>query len=423
MVMDKGIIIQPGVDGNNITIIDETIREGMQHRGIVFSKLQRENILEFQETLGVDVCQAGYAPAHSTEQEHITHLQNMAVKRGFRISLAGMGRAWEQDVPALVATGIKNYHLHAHIPHDLKMDVIHGKLKTDTMQGRRKTAAMHGLEQLGAIRSAVDSIRSKVENAVISVAVLDIGAVSMELLVFVSNFLAGELGIEIISLPDTSGIMAPDQFHDCIKFAVQNIQREGSKSNRLAHDPCHELTRISVHCHNDLGMASANTLMGVKAGATVVELSALGIGERNGIADLFTVGRFLRKQGYDINLNVNDTETFKKYYGYVSDICMEQTGESLLHYCTPFFGESAMSHVAGTHAKTGFGLFENEMYFINVLCGKGLVKKYLDAMDIPYDPLKLKFITETIKCQSAALGRRLEKQDILEITRTPVKLL
>ncbi|MEA1968140.1 MAG: hypothetical protein U9N77_07960 [Thermodesulfobacteriota bacterium] len=55
----------------NIIIIDQTIREGMQHKGIVFSYSQRQRIIEFQEKIGVDICQAGYPPAHVTEKDNV----------------------------------------------------------------------------------------------------------------------------------------------------------------------------------------------------------------------------------------------------------------------------------------------------------------------------------------------------------------
>ncbi len=371
----------------HILIIDQTIREGMQHRGMVFSRPEREMILKFQETLGVDICQAGYAPAHITEQEQIKQLQYMAKQHKFRICVAGMGRAYINDIAPLVSTDISHFHLHAHIPPTVEKD-------------KSKRQAI-----FDNIKTSVEEIRKKVKSAVISIAVLDIGMASPELLDLVSDFLAKDIAIDILSLPDTSGIMAPDMFHDSIFPIAEKVKN------------CHSGMRISVHCHNDLGMASANTLMGVKAGATVVELSALGIGERNGIADLFTVGKFLNDQGYGLHLNMEDLETFRKYYQYISDICKSRTGEALLHYNTPFFGEAAGTHVAGTHAGTPFGLLQKEDYYLNVLCGRSLVRKYLDSRKISYEPDQLKAITENIKSQSAALDRCLEKREVVEIVK------
>ncbi|MBF0467537.1 MAG: hypothetical protein HQK61_01405 [Desulfamplus sp.] len=408
-----------------ITVIDQTIREGMQHRGIVFSKEQRKAILEFQEELGVDICQAGYAPAHITEQEHIRYLNQVVHQNGYAIRVAGMGRASIRDVDSLVMTGVADFHLHANIQTGADEEEIH--------------------KSLNKIGAAVQELRSRVPDSRISIAILDIGAFSggvspavrdssnsWQVLERVSYFLAREIGIDILSLPDTSGIMSPDDFYDAVSKIVSKLDdtlefSESDISQTLDFEEidCEELTasvrtKISVHCHNDLGMASANTLMGVKAGATVVELSALGIGERNGIGDLFTVAQFLKNQGYEIRLDTDNINLFKAYYQYVSDICKTQTGEALLNYNTPFFGAASRTHVAGTHAGANFGIFKKdynlpEEYFLNVLCGRDLVKRYLESMEIDFEPERLHKITEEIKSQSASLGRCLAKEEIIAI--------
>ncbi|MBF0111839.1 MAG: hypothetical protein HQK74_03800 [Desulfamplus sp.] len=376
-----------------ITIIDETIREGMQYRGVVFSFEERAKILEFQEILGVDISQVGYPSAHFTEVDIIKGLTQIVAKNGYKIRVAGMGRASTQDVESLVKSNVADCHLHAHI-------------KLDEVQ-----------KSLTSIKEAVGQIRQNIPNAKISIAILDIGTSSMQLLEIISKFLVNETAIDILSLPDTSGIMSPDSFYGAVSSFINKISMlsEDNSTDRVK-------TEISVHCHNDLGVASANTFMGVRAGATVVELSALGIGERNGIGDLFTVAKMLKDRGYNFRLNVNDIKRFKEYYRYVSDICKAQTGEALINYNTPFFGDGVKTHVAGTHAGSGFGLFsekdgQNCGYNLNVLCGKNLVKRYLESMDIPYISQQLEKITESIKSQSAKLGRRLEKDEITEIVK------
>ncbi|MBF0377168.1 MAG: hypothetical protein HQK72_06770 [Desulfamplus sp.] len=392
------------MEKRSIIVIDETIREGMQYQGVVFSQTQRETILEFQEKLGVDICQAGYALAHITEHDNIKHLNKIVQQRGYKIKIAGMGRASINDVDALISTGITDFHLHAHIKNDLNISDVDNIADTDS--------------KFKEIQEAIYQIRSKVSNSQISIAVLDIGTSSSEFLDKIAVFFVNDLCIDILSLPDTSGIMSPDAFYNKIKRLKDNSKNYISKSN----------TQISVHCHNDLGMASANSIMGVKAGATVVELSVLGVGERNGIGDIFTVGKILKEKGYILNLDTDNVKIFREYYNYVSNICESQTGENLLNYNTPFFGDGVRTHVAGTHAKSGFGLFaqkndssskeptyKKENYYLNVLCGKKLVKHYLDSIGISYIPEKLHRITDMIKSKSAELSRRLEKEEIIDI--------
>lgn len=364
-----------------ICIIDETLREGMQHRGIVFSPDQARTVLEFQAALGMDICQAGYPPAHVSEQEKVKQLIHLARKRGFTTRVAAMGRACPEDADILVKTGTKDFHLHAHVRQD----------------DRNKEPG----RIFETVAASVEQIRKHCAGACISLAILDIGRTDPGFLSRAAQYLIRELSIDILSLPDTSGIMGPNQIHETIL-----------PISRLAHGSD---TRLSIHCHNDLGMASANTVMGVVAGATVVEASVLGLGERNGLADLYTTARVLEDQGYALGLNLKDVDTFKAYYHYIDTICRDQTGHALLTYNTPFFGDGVKTHVAGTHGGAGFGISREQRFFINVLCGKKLVNQYLDQHGIAYAPMAINAITREIKNNSARLNRRLEKDEIQAI--------
>ena len=367
-----------------IIFMDQTLREGMQHRGIVFSSVEKEQIFRFQQELGVDICQAGYPPAHGSERDSVARLQDIVTKENFSIQVAGMARAHPVDVAILLETGISHFHLHAHIrPGD------------DEVQQKRT---------LTKITDTVKALRSRRPKSVISMAMLDIGSTHRSVLELYGDFLINTLAIDILSVPDTSGQMAPNTFHDAVKIMVKKAA--GSA------------TDISVHCHNDLGSATANTVMGVVAGAGLVEVSALGIGERNGIGDLFSVGKILKDQDYSMNLKIDKIDLFRKYYEYVNNICSRQTGHELLSYNTPFFGDAVNTHVAGTHADTAFGMGLTEKYYLNVLCGKGLVKKYLTARQIPFALEALPWITWKIKDESARLGRHLSESEIQKIAQT-----
>ncbi len=361
-----------------ITVIDETIREGMQHQGVVFTHSQRKKILDFQEVLGVDICQAGYPPAHTFESEAVKILYHHAKKQGYDIRIAGMGRAFSADTATLIKTGINDFHLHAHISPDA---------------GERKKA-----KTFSAIAETVKQLKQLRRGAVVSLAMLDIGKTDPDLFCETARYLLETLKIDILSLPDTSGMMGPNLFYERIKPVAG--MAESLKAN------------ISVHCHNDMGMASANSVMGVVAGATVLEASALGIGERNGLADLFTTCLTLKNQGFSLKLNTDDIETFKAYYNYISGICFDQTGRNLMTHNTPFFGDAVKTHVAGTHGNSDFGIAKEELFYLNVLCGKSLVKNYLRALNISFDPNALSAITEKIKSDSARLGRRLEPNEV-----------
>jgi 2-isopropylmalate synthase len=366
------------MENKKIIIIDETLREGMQYRGLMFSPAQRLKILAFQEQLKVDICQAGYPPAHDFESDSVRTLCRHAKKNAYKIRIAAMGRANIHDAAILLDTHVNDLHFHLHIKNDVtphKLDqILHDLLKT------------------------IDYIRKQNPGAVLSIAMLDIGKSDDHILEHCVSFLSRH-HIDIVSLPDTSGMMAPNQVYE-------KINQLSSKTPD---------TKISIHCHNDMGMASANCVMGILAGGRVLEASALGIGERNGIADLYTTAKTLQEQGFDININTNDISTFKAYYQYVDSIIYEQTRDHLLTADTPVFGDAGKTHVAGTHADGGYGLATEERFFLNILCGKNLVKKYLDNHNIDCPADMLDILTMNIKSKSARLNRSLTRQDIKTI--------
>ncbi len=362
-------------DDNHITVIDETLREGMQYRGIMFSLEQRVQILNFQETLGVDICQAGYPSAHKKEAKIVSHLCKHASDMTLKTRIAGMGRATPDDAALILKTGAKELHFHIHI---------------------KSQASRQMLEKTLADLTAMASmVKQKKPDTCISIALLDIGKSDMALVQTCVTAL-DHPDIDILSLPDTSGVMSPNQVFEKISDLCSHL--------------CH--TKISVHCHNDMGMANANSMMGIVAGGRVLEASALGIGERNGLADLYVTAKHLKDQGFKLNLNTDDVDAFKEYYDYVDHIVYEQTGHHLLTVNTPVFGDAVKTHVAGTHADGGFGTATEEKIFINALCGKQLVKKFLDHNGMDYTDRQLYPLTQRIKSESFKLNRSLTKKDI-----------
>ena len=366
------------MENKRIIIIDETLREGMQYRGVMFSPAQRLKILEFQEQLKVDICQAGYPPAHDFEADAVRTLCRHAKKNAYKIRIAAMGRANIHDADILLNTHVNDLHFHLHIKNDVtpeKLDQI-----------------FHDLLKM------IDYIRKQNSDAVLSIAMLDIGKSDDHILKKCVSFLSRH-HVNILSLPDTSGMMAPNQ-------VFEKINQLSFKTGK---------TNISIHCHNDMGMASANCVMGILAGGRVLEASALGIGERNGIADLYTTSKTLQGQGFDINLDTDNITTFKAYYDTIDSIIYEQTHDHLLTADTPVFGDSVKTHVAGTHAGGEYGLASEERFFLNVLCGKNMVRKYLDSQNIKYPAGMLDILTLNIKSKSVQLNRSLTRRDIKAI--------
>jgi 2-isopropylmalate synthase len=306
-------------------------------------------------------------------------LTDHAGQKGFRTRVAALGRAFLPDAKILVNTGIRDVHFHLHLPPDALPQ-----------------ESEHLFSQLIPV---IDHVRTDRPDAVISLAMLDMGKTPLSQLEAAVRFLNRHRLVDILSLPDTSGIMAPNQVMDRIRHAVA-----------LAGDMA-----ISIHCHNDLGMASANSVMGVLAGARILEVSAAGIGERNGIGDLHLTARILADQGIGSEFTHDRLDRIREYYLFVDDIVREQTGQGLIHPATPVFGQAADTHVAGTHARHLYGTGTTPEFHLNVLCGNHLVKKYLNHHNIAFQPDQLPYITAAVKEMSIRKSRRLTPAEVREI--------
>lgn len=360
-----------------IHIIDDTLREGMQYRGLMFSCKQRLQILKFQEQLGVDICRAGYPPAHDQETDIVKNLAEYAENSKYKINIAAMGRACQEDTDLMLATGVSHFHLH--------------------LDTQFKTADQldHTLQKLWQL---IMSIRTKKPGASICLVMMDLGKTSEQLITKIMSFFSTHR-VELISLADTSGILTPDLIFD-------KISRMTKK------------TKLSIHCHNDLGMASANTFMGLKAGASCFEASVLGIGERNGIADLYTTAIALKNQGFVLNLKTEDIDTFMAYYKYIDDILHQQHNDRLIKFNTPIFGDGVKTHVAGTHALDVYAPQAEELVFLNSLCGKKLVKRFLTSHQIECPDTLLPELTWQIKKKSIKLNRCLTADDVKRLLQS-----
>ena len=136
--------------GRKILVIDETLREGMQFQGIVFSLEQRIKILEFQEALGIDICQAGYPSAHPMEADIVARVAAHAKKNNFRIRIAALGRAFAPDAKILCDTGIDDPHFHLYV---------------------RDTISKEDLAQLFRdLQATVEMVQERLPKAMISIA-------------------------------------------------------------------------------------------------------------------------------------------------------------------------------------------------------------------------------------------------------------
>jgi 2-isopropylmalate synthase len=301
------------VTSRRITIFDTTLRDGEQSPGIALRPDEKAMLAEQLERLGVDVIEAGFAVSSPGEFEGVRAVAQ-AVRRS---TVASLARTRKEDLDAAseALADARRSRLHVFIA----TSPVHMERKLQlepeevVEQARWAVAYAAGLADEVEF-SCEDATRSDPE--------------------FVAR-VCGEAvraGATTVNLPDTVGYCVPDEY---FAFLEQVRLR------------CPELERavLSVHCHNDLGLAVANSLAGVQAGASQVECTVNGIGERAGNAALEEIVMALRVR----------TDT----YGVVTAVDTREIGatsrlvERLTGYTVQrnkaIVGANAFAHEAGIH--------------------------------------------------------------------------
>ncbi len=249
-------------DAERLTIFDTTLRDGEQSPGCSMNLEEKVRLARRLEALGVDVIEAGFPVA--SEGDYAAVRAVAAACR--RVTVAALCRTTEQDVTRAweALEGAARPRLHTfvatsdiHLEHKLK--------KT-----RREVLAMTSAA-VRLARTFTEDVEFSAEDATRS----DVDYLCEILSVAV------EAGAKTINIPDTVGYTTPSEFTQLI----------GEVRRRVVRDS--EVT-ISVHCHNDLGLAVANSLAAIEAGARQVECTVNGIGERAGNAALEEVVMALR---------------------------------------------------------------------------------------------------------------------------------
>jgi 2-isopropylmalate synthase len=297
-----------------ITIFDTTLRDGEQSPGIALSPDEKAEIACALERLGVDVIEAGFPVSSPGDFEGVRAV-GAAVSRP---TVAALARTHADDLDAAVealaaARGRTRLHVF------LATSPIHMErklgLEPPEVVERARFAVAYVAERVDEVEfSCEDATRSEPA--------------------FVAEVCrtAIEAGATTINLPDTVGYSLPDEHAEFLR-----------EVRRLL--PELERVTLSVHCHNDLGLAVANTLAGVSAGATQVECTINGIGERAGNAALEEVVMALRVRsdalGYETGIDVGGI-------GRISQLVSQLTGYSVQRN-KAVVGANAFAHEAGIH--------------------------------------------------------------------------
>lgn len=299
---------------NVVQIFDTTLRDGEQSPGATMNVEEKLAIARQLEELGVDVIEAGFAASSEGDFESIRTVAS-AVTKPVVLSLS---RTKEADILRSIEAVEKAKHPGIHI--FIATSDIH--LKHKLMMSQQQVLEAAGWA-VGLAKKHLDHIEFSAEDA---------SRTSREFLVEVFNE-AVRAGATVCNVPDTTGYAIPEQTREQFAYLRENV--EGGRG-----------VRWSAHCHNDLGMAVANSLAAVRGGARQIECTLNGIGERAGNTSLEEcVMAIETRQDYfeGIRTNVKTEQIYR-----ASRLLTQVTGITV-PINKPIVGENAFAHEAGIH--------------------------------------------------------------------------
>ena len=298
---------------NKLKFFDTTLRDGEQAPGCSMSLNEKLEIARALEKLGVDVIEAGFPVISPGDFESVQKIAG-TLKRA---SVAGLARATKKDIDA-AWDALK----------DAVAPRIHVFIATSPvhMEYKLKMAPERVLEiiteMVGYARSKCQDVEFSAEDAMRSEPEFLAKAVDTAI----------RAGATTINIPDTVGYVSPVEMGDMIRYLKANV-------------PGIDDVALSVHCHNDLGMAVANSLAAVAAGATQVEGTINGIGERAGNAALEEVAMAIhtRPDRYPVKMGIDTTQIY----------ATSRLVYNILGMVAPInkaiVGANAFAHEAGIH--------------------------------------------------------------------------
>ncbi|MBI4297954.1 MAG: 2-isopropylmalate synthase [Chloroflexi bacterium] len=300
-------------DSNRLIIFDTTLRDGEQAAGAAMTVEEKLEIAQQLEKLGVDVIEAGFPYASQGDLRAVTLIAEKV--RG--TCIAALARANPKDIDAAweALKGAEEPRIHTFIG----------------------TSEIHRLHQLRKDREEVMELacamvrRAKGYCSNVEFSPMDATRTEPEYLFQLLKAVIDQ-GATTINIPDTVGYAMPHTFAALIKAIMENV-------------PNIHKAVVSVHCHNDLGLSTANSLEAVSAGVRQVECTINGLGERAGNASLEEVvmGVHTRKDLFGLTTNINTREIYRTSR-LVSDITgfVVQPNKAVV-------GANAFRHASGIH--------------------------------------------------------------------------
>ncbi|MEO0551939.1 MAG: 2-isopropylmalate synthase [Bacteroidota bacterium] len=297
---------------NRIQIFDTTLRDGEQVPGCGLNKEEKIIIAQALEELGVDVIEAGFPISSPGDFDSVQALATI-IKDA---TVCGLSRAVQKDIEC-AAEALKNAvrpRIHTGIGTSDQHVFTKLKLTREQVLERAKGCVSYA-------KKFVEDVEFYAEDA---------GRTDNEFLAQVIE-VAIKAGATVVNIPDTTGYCLPEEYGQKIKYLVDNVRGI-------------EKATISTHCHNDLGLSTANSIAGIQNGARQMECTINGVGERAGNTSLEEVVMILRKHNW---LNYDTGINSKKLYP-ISRLVSE-TMNMPVQANKAIVGSNAFAHSSGIH--------------------------------------------------------------------------
>lgn len=286
---------------------DTTLRDGEQTPGISFTHNEKLTIAQTLNELGIDIIEAGFPVISQGDFEACRDIAKM----GLDSEVIGLARLKKLDIDKVIEADMDSIHVF------IATSELHMKEK---LQLTRKQVIEQIIEMISYAKDHYSTILFSAEDATRS---------DLDFLIK-ANQAAVNNGASRINIPDTVGTISPMAFGHIIRKHYEVLPTS---------------IRIAVHCHNDFGLAVANTIAGFENGASEAQTTILGLGERAGNASFEETAMSLYAL-YQIPMNINTRKIFPTSK-LVESLC---GGKIKIGRLQPLIGQNAFTHESGIHA-------------------------------------------------------------------------
>ncbi len=260
-------------DPNRVYVFDTTLRDGEQVPGCQLTTPEKIEIARELEALGVDIIEAGFPISSPGDFQSVVEISR-AVRNP---TVCALTRANKGDID--VAVEALKYAKYPRIHTGIGSSDMHIKYKFNST---REEILARAVDAVKYAKRFIEDIEFYAEDA---------GRADINYLAQMIEAVIAA-GATVVNIPDTNGYCLPNQYGDKIRFLKENVQNI-------------DKAIISAHCHNDLGLATANSIAGLQNGARQVEGTINGIGERAGNTSLEEVVMILKTHSLGLHTNIN----------------------------------------------------------------------------------------------------------------------